>query len=627
MAVVTFERFYDGESYSSKIGYPYSYQDGLGLDTRSDPDKVGVLRKLEKESGTVVTDLVKAFKEYNGLIFGYGSTGKLYKRDTSKAWTNIRTVSNSIGQDLEIFNSLNEDALFYSSNSSLGRATTLTGTIVFDDDYISTSLLNRDLVVRNIPSAYSGTPYNLTTAINEGATHKQTFTASKYNCRGFQVYITAKGTSANWTLTLHNKSNSVISSVTVNNGSLTSSQFNSFYFATPISLVPGTEYHIHLTASNTTGTPQAGTGIAGDLEDLGFYLIWNSLENAQMHPLKEFTNLLCIGNGRYLATLDDSEVYNPERLIFSQGEEVRIVEIVGDYLAIFTSKYNDITKVGSSKMYLWDGISPTYNNIIPIADGQVNAVTTYGNILYMVNGTKGQISAWSGDVTPVRRIKDIEQNKYIEVLPNAMTVWNGLIHFGIGNGDSTTCPRTVYTYGTLNKDYSSTLEKSYLLSSGNFSNVMEKQSNTEKIGACYGNNSDTFLVSWQSDTTYGVDNISTDRQQSTAYFTTLRFDAKSPYLVKLLRKVHISHSPLKTDDSITLEFRIDGQVWKEALVNSGNRESGVITGTFASIDSIRFYEIEFRITISGQNELPFFKSLSAEFDMIKSIGTDKTFVR
>lgn len=628
MARHTYDSFIGGESQSSKRGYEYSFQDSLGAQFRRDAEKLTALRRLEKESSTTVTGLVKWFKEYNGYVFAYDDAGNLYRRNTSNAWSLQRAVSSSAGQGLEVFNSINADALWYARTSALGRATTLTGTVVFDDDYLVTATLNRDIVVRNIPSSFAGTPYSLTTAIDEGATHRQTFTANKVYCRGFQVYVTAKGTSADWTLTLHDSTNVSKGTATVTNANLTNTTYNNFYFSSPIELIPGAEYHYHLTATNITGTPTAGTGTNSDLEDGAFYLIWPSLvSDSYYHPLKEFTNLLCVGNGNFLGTLDDSEVWDPERLIFPKGETVRLLEVVGDYIAIFTWRYNDISKVSTSKMYLWDGVSVTYNNVIPIKDGQVNAVTTYGNIMYLVVGTQGQLAVWNGQITPIRRLNDVGDQKTVEVYPGAICVWDSLIHFGISAGSSTSIPRVVYTYGTQNKDYPQSLAKAYPTSSDSITNIQNKQNNNIQIGAMIGIDSGTFLVGWKNGTTYGIDKISTTKDQNIVYLTTLRFDADAPYLKKQLKTIQITHSPLLNDDAIRVEYRLNNYgSFIEAFISDANEYPGMNSKTFKPAELVQFFEIEFRIIISGHEDLPDLYQLTFEFDAENEIATDSNIV-
>jgi len=322
--------------------------------------------------------------------------------------------------------------------------------------------------------------------------------------------------------------------------------------------------------------------------------------------------------------MDDSEIWDPERLVFARGESVRALQVVGDYLAIFTWRYDDIAKVKESKMYLWDGISPTYNNIIPIKDGQVNAITTYGNVLFLLNSTSGQLSAYNGNVTPVRKVNDLGENKTIEIFPGAMTVWNGLIYFGIGAGSSTTCPRCIYSYGTQNKDYPMSLNKAYPTSSDNLQDIIDKSDNNDvQIGSILGIDAGTLLVAWKNGATFGVDSLVTTKDQNRVYMTTMRFDGDASYLLKQLKKVIVTHSPIRTEDSFKIQVRYNNNgSFTDLLVSDGDSDKDAVSKTFVAGSTIEFLEIEFRVFISGVNDLPYFYSLTLEYDDSKSIRTD-----
>src|SRR5690606_31762059 len=93
---------------------------------------------LVKDSGSTVTDLVmKIVKNIDGNFYMYGNTGKIYKRTDAGAYSVLKTVSNSVGNGMEIF----EDELWYASKNALGTTTELsTGTPTFQDNYLVTPL-------------------------------------------------------------------------------------------------------------------------------------------------------------------------------------------------------------------------------------------------------------------------------------------------------------------------------------------------------------------------------------------------------------------------------------------------------------------------------------------------------
>ena len=76
------------------------------------------------------------------------------------------------------------------------------------------------------------------------------------------VYVVAKGT-GNWTLTLHDATNTVLGSLLIANTNLTNGQIN--YFKIPYTWTSGT-LHFHLTSTVADGTVK--TGITADMETL-----------------------------------------------------------------------------------------------------------------------------------------------------------------------------------------------------------------------------------------------------------------------------------------------------------------------------------------------------------------------
>jgi len=111
--------------------------------------------------------------------------------------------------------------------------------------------------------AYANT-YALTNAVNEGATHIQTFTPTKKYTTRIGVWVVAKGT-GNWTLVVHDASNNVLASQTIANASLVDGAFN--YFDVPNIWASGA-LHFHLYSSVADGTCKANT--SNDLETASY---------------------------------------------------------------------------------------------------------------------------------------------------------------------------------------------------------------------------------------------------------------------------------------------------------------------------------------------------------------------
>jgi len=112
--------------------------------------------------------------------------------------------------------------------------------------------------------AYANT-YSLTTAVNEWATHKQTFVPTKSKLTRIGVWVVAKGT-GNWTLVVHDASNVVQATATIANASLTNWAFN--YFNVPCNVTAWASYHFHVYSTVADGTAKVNT--ANDLETCSY---------------------------------------------------------------------------------------------------------------------------------------------------------------------------------------------------------------------------------------------------------------------------------------------------------------------------------------------------------------------
>lgn len=110
----------------------------------------------------------------------------------------------------------------------------------------------------------SGHTYALTTAVNEGATHIQQFSPDEAKLSQIMLNVAAVGT-GDWTVTVHDSSNTVIASTTIANASMAAGDYD---FDVPAILETSETYHIHVYSTVADGTVVSGT--AGDFEDSDF---------------------------------------------------------------------------------------------------------------------------------------------------------------------------------------------------------------------------------------------------------------------------------------------------------------------------------------------------------------------
>ena len=132
--------FFGGISTSTKVQNPQqSFLFAKNLDIYKEPTELTLNVRTVLDSEDVVEGLIKwivAGDPYDDNIYFYSEDGSLYQRDSGGTYTDIRDVSGSHGQGLEIFN----DYLYYIRDTDIGRYGPLSGVPSFDDTWLTVTL-------------------------------------------------------------------------------------------------------------------------------------------------------------------------------------------------------------------------------------------------------------------------------------------------------------------------------------------------------------------------------------------------------------------------------------------------------------------------------------------------------
>lgn len=274
--------------------------------------------------------------------------------------------------------------------------------------------------------------------------------------------------------------------------------------------------------------------------------------DSQFHPVKGFTNLCCIGNGKYLATIDDAGIFTAQKLTFLPEERVRTLEVWNNYLAIGTQFGSDLN-APRGNIYLWDGTSATYNEVIPVS-GVVDALLNDNGVL--INWIGNQADLYYYDGTPNVKIKDMPRLDFNElaVLPGAVGMWNNEVRFGTSGGTSETTPKGIYTYGRQNRNFPKVLSFDYALSTGN------NKGTSVHIGMFKQLTPTKAIFSWKVGTTVGVDRITSERYATEATYESLLFDNLLPHLErKPIQERLTLNEPLRTGEYVKFYLKKQGE--------------------------------------------------------------------
>ncbi len=400
----------------------------------------------------------------------------------------------------------------------------------------------------------TGHTYTLPTTIMEDAADEISFTPSRDPQKSIQVNIAAVGT-GNWTVTVHDSANHLVTSVTYANATLHTGDFE-FVFPTPWRVLTNftNTYHVHFTSTVADGTITTGT--ADNLSTAGYTTYFSFLvTDTDYHPISQMLNQMVVGNERYVATYNGLPAsYNPNTLVLPAAWRVRCFALWNEYLAIGCWRGNSITDFDQGRIYFWDGSALTFNFFIDVPEGGVNALLSRGSTLYAWCGYTGYLFEYQTglDGDKIKRVPHILESDICEIFPGAVATWRTLVRFGVGgNVTSSTINRGVYSWGSFltmgffQQLYRDSLSFDYPISTGNYGS-------TVSIGLTQPVQNQ-LLIGWQDGINYGIDNVSFDNAPSAnGSISLLVSDDNDVYKQKNAEIVVVQHLPLLSGESIRL---------------------------------------------------------------------------
>lgn len=410
------------------------------------------------------------------------------------------------------------------------------------------------------------------TAISEGASGRQTFVPTKDPQKSIKIFISDTGDDSDWTVTVHDSLNREVASKTLTHAQVVVGA-NEFTFATPWRPIIGASYHFHVTTTTTTGTPLVVSGSSNNFETAEFTSYYQFLVTDTGHPLMHYSNMLLVGNERYLAVWNASS-YNPHRLTLPSGYRLRCFGQFNEYAAMGFMKGSTIDESDQGLLVLWDGTSTTYNLALSVPEGAINAMIGSGGQLDFVAGSHLDLLRYVGgaEFQKLKRLPKITNSTTAEVFPGAMTMWQALERIGIaGDSDSTTIERGVYTYGRLNDLYPESLSYDYPISTGS-----RLASVDVGMAAVSGNK---LLIGWRDGTAYGVDVV--DPAGSSFPTATIEYlirDEGGVFKEKQLQAIRADYEPLVSGHSFAVKYKINrSSDWSAGRTSSFSSDTDLTT--------------------------------------------------
>lgn len=623
MAKKTTSQWFGGLSSNSRSGLASSWRFAKNLNIYNDDDSVSLNPIPVKVSGSVVLGvgkwMVDVFPSASDK-YGYDDGGNIYKITSSDVFTLDRasaTIGNgAAGQGLGYL----DNALYYTTATTLGRKYPLSGTPAYNDDLITDGTLNLDLSV-----TASGNTYAVPAAISETSTNKCTIVPTTDPLKTISVWVTAKGT-GNWTVTVHDAGNNNLGSATVSNASLTNGAMNSFTITTPVRINIGETYHFHATSSVADGTLQSGT--SNDLETAQYNTYFGILiSDTQYHAIIQHTNgtggTIVIGNANYMATWD-GVTYQPNQIEITPGYNIRYFVRENEFIVAMAWKGTNIDDYEDGKAFWWDGISPYYNYSKPVTGGQPNASLNYKNRILSVLGSNGNLTLGTEPFKTIQPAPLLARGKKVEIIPGAMTTWQGRAHIGMAylTDDGTGFTHGVYEFGNnSDRAVSYTSVSTEVLNLGYTISTGDTQGTTMKIG-CVAGFGNSMYIWWKSQaSTYGVDKVSKTSNPATSgsYESLIDDDtveggnlSSAPQKLKEASRLTIYYDTLPAGCTITPKYRLN----RATSWTTGTTTDIGIAGTRQCIMDIhqRYYEIEYGFDIVATTNYPLILGMLYEFE-------------
>ena len=613
--------FIGGQSIDFKYGIANSFYGSQALDFRTKPSQMSVLPGFRQLQGNLPDVITAMVQDPNGVRYGVGNKGWLYRFSTSGSISNIgRLTSNGAAgivynqqsdqlyiagqQTISIYGqvqqtpSLRNDQFGASASVAPGVVNLYNATSNAYDiprNNAATSTSNA-LTLTNYSTLVTNTltnTYTIPSAISETVTNFCSFIPDIEPFYSVAVYFSTVGT-GNITLTMHDSLNNNLGSATITHANVIAG-WNNFVFASPgIRAIPNgfatatsAGYHFHLTSSVATDTATIYTYNSNDMTGANFLLFAYRLiaTNNGWHPMTIFGQYLCIGNGPYISTYTFNNDAGPNNatsgthlsgfdrhaLTLDFGYEVCGLTVNNQYLVIAAEKRSkSATKsYQDGYLYFWDGANLNSNFKIEIPMGAPYSIYTLNNITYFY--CAGSLYAWGGgqQVIKVRYI-GYQNTDYLGasdstiVNPNMMDTRYNLLMLGYpSTSTNTNLTYGIYSWGSVELTYPNSFGFSYdtsLLSSQGINSYTT--ANNLQIGMIR-NFVDTMYMSWSykdadSVTHNGIDILDNTSTPATNFsWQSLIWDGGVRYKTKKALKIKVNFLPLPANTTLNLNYTFD----------------------------------------------------------------------
>ncbi len=450
-----------GMANSKWSGPKNSWYKLVGQDLHSTPGVIGIRQKMARIGSALVDSFAKEKVDCSdGNRYWFSSTtGKVWKEASDTITLVLTAVPTNGGAGC--LGAYEYDGYIYWATEKWLHRIRVDKT----SDWATNAEQNWSSLNLDQPELGSAaSTYSLTNAVNEGATHKRSFTPLNSPIEAFAINVHGIGTSVDWTLKLHDSSNNELASVTITAANMATG-WKFFTLSSVFYPVLGQTYHIHIYASATTGTPAVKATTSTDFTTGNVRIYTTS--DSEFHPMIDQNLVLYIGDREFVHQVepaaDGSHVFTREALDIPKPNRVKCLGKELTDLLIGTIINSKVTK---AYLYRWNTWSESFMNPDDVDEVGINAFIYGDNVTFVSAGIQGNLYYVNGSKLEIwKRIPGTySPTSYGVIHPNAVGNLGGLMLAGFSNGLGNPTEQGIYVVGRNSRDYPIVLDLSFPMS-------------------------------------------------------------------------------------------------------------------------------------------------------------------
>lgn len=321
----------------------------------------------------------------------------------------------------------------------------------------------------------------------------------------------------------------------------------------------------------------------------------------EWHDIKKQNNRLFIGDKYVVASVSEFGVFTQQTTMnVQEPERITILEPYDTDLLVIT-KNTDFT----SRILRWDTESDSWFGQDDVYEADIHALIRDDNYVYALVGDFGQMHFYNGEILePVMRIPGVyTPTARVKIHSNAVGYHMGVPVFGLSNIEGNPALQGVYSYGRYSRNYNVTLDLSYPVSTGAFTNL--------EFGSIMVRGADLY-VSWTTGAAFGVDKLNWSAKYANAYIETMTLlGGDNRRDLQNLDSVTADYAELPANTGVEMQHSVNYAAFQTFAQRTDAKMSQLRSK--ATLKEIGQVSLRFNLQVSG-NDTPKFEQFHANFE-------------